>query len=109
MPNRVRQTVLAYVDMDKPFKLTCDASDNAIAHVLSQRDNEIRSSVIAYGGRSLSKTERKYNTTEKECLATIHAIKNNDTHLSHNRFTIHTDHRALCWLKNTKHKSARLT
>ena len=32
--------VLAYADMDKPFELTCDASDSAIGHVLSQRDNE---------------------------------------------------------------------
>ena len=64
--------------------------------------------IIAYGGRSLSKTERKYHTTEKECLAIIHAIKNNNTYLSHNRFAILTDHRALCWLNNTKHKSERL-
>ena len=100
--------VLAYADMDKPFELTCDASDSAIGHVLSQRDNENRLRVIAYGGRALSKTERKYHTTEKECLAIIHAIKNNDTYLSLNRFTIHTDHKALCWLQNTKHKSGRL-
>ena len=32
--------VLAYADMNKPFELTYDASDSAIGHVLSQRDEK---------------------------------------------------------------------
>ncbi|CAC5362607.1 Retrovirus-related Pol polyprotein from transposon 17.6 [Mytilus coruscus] len=100
--------ILAYADMNKPFEIICDASDYAIGHMLIQKDDQNRSRVIAYGGRSQGAAERKYHTTEKECLAIVNAIKNNDTYLSNNRFIIHTDHQALCWLQNTKHKSGRL-
>ena len=101
--------ILAYADMNKTFTITCDASDTAIGYILSQEDDQRRSRVIAYGGRSLSHTEKRYHTTEKECLAIVNAIKANDTYLAHNRFIIYTDHKALCWLQNTKHKSGRLS
>ena len=81
--------------MNKQFILTCDASDTAIGHILSQMDDQNRSRVIAYGGRSLSETERRYHTTEKECLAIIDAIKSNNTYLSHNKFIVYSDHQAL--------------
>ncbi|CAC5362568.1 unnamed protein product [Mytilus coruscus] len=99
--------ILAYADMNKPFEVICDASDYAIGHMLIQKDDQNRSRVIAYGGRSLGAAERKY-TTEKECLTIVNAIKNHDTYLSNNRFITHTDQQALCWLQNTKHKSGRL-
>ncbi|CAC5390632.1 unnamed protein product [Mytilus coruscus] len=71
--------ILAYADMNKPFEIICDASDYAIGHMLTQKDDQNRSRVIAYGGRSLCAAERKYHTTEKECLAIVNAIKNHDT------------------------------
>ena len=67
--------ILAFTDMNKQFILTCDASDTAIGHILSQMDDQNRSRVIGYGGRSLSEAERRYHTTEKKCLAIISAIK----------------------------------
>jgi hypothetical protein len=75
---------------------------------LSPKDNQNRTRVIAYGGRSLSATERRYHTREKECLAIINVIKTNDTYVSDNYFVVLTDYQALCWLQNTKHKSGRL-
>lgn len=79
--------ILVYADMNKPFEIFSDASDTAIGHILTQGDDENRLRIISFGGRSLSKTEKRYHTSEKECLAIIHAIKNNDTkqqvHYSH--------------------------
>ncbi|CAC5404338.1 unnamed protein product [Mytilus coruscus] len=53
--------VLAYPDMNKPFMLTCDASNSAIGFVLGQLDSQRKERVIAFGGKSLSKTEQHYN------------------------------------------------
>lgn len=62
--------VLAYPDHTRPFSLTTDASGTAIGYILGQRDR-----VIAYGGRSLNKHERKYPISEHEGLAIIEGIK----------------------------------
>jgi hypothetical protein len=88
--------ILAYADMNRQLTITCDASDTAIGYILSQKDNQQRTRVIAYGGRSLSATERRYHTTEKKCLAIINAIKTNNTYLSNNHCVVLTDHQALC-------------
>jgi len=53
--------------------------------------------VIAYGGRSLSKAEQIWSTTEQECLAVLEGIKQFRTYLSR-RFKIYTDHTALKYL-----------
>jgi hypothetical protein len=100
--------ILAYADLNRQLTITCDASNTAIGYILSPKDNQNRTRVIAYGGRSLSATERRYHTREKECLAIINVIKTNDTYVSDNYFVVLTDYQALCWLQNTKHKSGRL-
>ncbi|CAC5392664.1 Retrovirus-related Pol polyprotein from transposon 297 [Mytilus coruscus] len=56
--------VLAYPDMNKPFMLTCDASNSAIGFVLGQLDSQRKERVIAFGGKSLSKTEQPDNENE---------------------------------------------
>jgi len=81
--------------------LTCDASKTAIAYVLGQMDNQGREHVIAYGGRSLSKAEQIWSTTEQECLAVLDGIKQFRTYLSR-RFKIYTDHKALEYLMDQK-------
>ncbi|CAC5404335.1 Retrovirus-related Pol polyprotein from transposon 297,Retrovirus-related Pol polyprotein from transposon opus,Retrovirus-related Pol polyprotein from transposon 17.6 [Mytilus coruscus] len=56
--------VLAYPDMNKPFMLTCDASNSAIGFVLGQLDSQRKECVIAFGGKSLSKTEQPDDENE---------------------------------------------
>ncbi|CAC5410503.1 Retrovirus-related Pol polyprotein from transposon 297,Retrovirus-related Pol polyprotein from transposon 17.6 [Mytilus coruscus] len=43
-------SVLAYPDMNKPFMLTCDASNSAIGFVLGQLDSQRVERLIAFGG-----------------------------------------------------------
>ncbi|VDI10852.1 Hypothetical predicted protein [Mytilus galloprovincialis] len=69
----VNAPVLSYPDLDKPFILTCDASDTAIAFVLGQLNSDNKEYAIAYGNKSLTKEE------------------------------LITDHNALVWLKSAKH------
>ena len=100
--------ILAYPDHNKSFILTADASGTAIGYILGQLDDNNYERVIAYGGRSLNKAERKYNITERECLAIIEGIKTYHVYLAGQPFKVYTDHVALKWLKNIKQSTGRL-
>ncbi|KAH0814473.1 hypothetical protein GEV33_008319 [Tenebrio molitor] len=66
--------ILSCPDFNHPFTLQCDAIDIGIGAVLTHNfDGNER--VICYLSRALSLTERKYSTTEKECLSVIYAIE----------------------------------
>lgn len=53
-------------------------------------------------------SQRKYHTTEKECLAVILGIENFRPYIEGSHFTVITDHHSLLWLKNLKDPSGRL-
>ncbi|KMQ89530.1 enzymatic polyprotein endonuclease reverse [Lasius niger] len=70
----LNEPILQYPDFDKEFLLTTDASDEGIGAILSQ--GKIGSDLpIAYASRTLNKAERNYDTTEKELLAIVWAVK----------------------------------
>lgn len=90
----VSPPILKYPDFDKPFLLTTDASNEALGAVLSQ--GEIGSDQpIAYASRTLSKSERNYDTTEKEYLAIVWGVRNFRSYLLSNPFKVYTDHKPL--------------
>ena len=99
--------VLAYPNMNAPFRLYTDASDFAVGGVLCQEQDGIER-VISYAGRSLDKAQRNYGITEKECLALIFSIKHFDCYLRSTKFTAVVDHIALKWLKDIKQPTGRL-
>lgn len=99
----VTAPVLGYPDLDRHFILACDSSDVAIGYVLSQLDSENKEYAIAYGNKTLTKEERNYNTSEKECLAILKGNEAYRPYLANKHFTVVTDHKALVWLKSAKH------
>ena len=90
----VAPPILAHPDFSKAFVLDTDASDQAIGAVLSQIiDGQER--VIAYGSRTLTKSERPYCVTRKELLALVHFVKYYRHFLFGKTFTVRTDHGSL--------------
>ena len=57
---------------------------------------------MAYGGKSLSDAEKRYHTSEKECLAIIRGVEAYRPYLVNSHFTVVTDHNALTCLKTAK-------
>lgn len=99
--------ILQYPDFSRSVIVTTDASNVAIGAILSQ--GNIGSHLpISYISRTLNKAERNYNTTEKELLAIIWAVKQFRPYLFGCRFTVVTDHKPLTWLFNVKDPGARL-
>ena len=57
---------------------------------------------MAYASKILSRTQRRYYTTNKELLAVITACEQIRYYLLGRHFTIATDHSSLTWLRRFK-------
>ncbi|KMQ83357.1 enzymatic polyprotein endonuclease reverse [Lasius niger] len=99
--------VLKYPDFSEEFNVTTDASDYAIGAVLSQGPVG-NDRPVAYASRILSRAEQNYNTTEKELLAIIWAVKHFRPYIYGTKFKIITDHKPLIWLFNVTDPGSRL-
>jgi hypothetical protein len=94
----VSSDVCAYPDFSKPFDLDVDASGVAIGTCLSQNGK-----VIAYGGRVLSDSERRYDATHREAaLAVVYGCRKYRTHLLGKKFNVYPDHNPLVHVMKSK-------
>lgn len=85
---------LGYYDPKDRTILITDASGVGLGAVLVQiKNNNTR--VISYASRSLSETEQRYPTIEKEALAIIWAVERFKIYLLGISFVLETDHRPL--------------
>jgi len=99
--------VLKYPDFTEEFIVTTDASAFAIGAVLSQ-GKVGNDRPIAYASRVLTRAEQNYNTTEKELLAIVWAVKHFRPYVYGTKFKIVTDHKPLIWLFNVNDPGSRL-
>lgn len=105
----VSEPVLVPPDFDKEFTIQCDASDVGIAGVLTQIDSDGNERVVSYYSKKLTKAEKKYTVTEKECLAVLKSVEHFRPYIELRHFKIITDHHSLVWLQNLKDPSGRLS
>jgi len=90
--------MLIHPNFSKPFVLTTDASDKALGFTLFQEADGKLLPVI-YGGRTLTKAEKNYCTTDKELLGCYFAVKKCEFYLLGNEYALYTDHEPLIHLR----------
>jgi hypothetical protein len=100
-------TRLAYPDNSKPFEIHPDDCDYGIGADLVQKNAE-GERPIAFASRLLTKAERNYSITEKECLVLVWAVKKFHSYIWGAEVKVVTDHHALCWLITKKDLAGRL-
>ncbi|KAG1177351.1 hypothetical protein G6F36_010832 [Rhizopus arrhizus] len=99
--------VLATPDMEKPFRIECDASDFAIGAVLLQEENGIWKP-LAFESKKLSQAERNYPAQERELLSILHALRTWRCFVEGNEYQVFTDHLPLKYLRSQNKPTPRL-
>ena len=88
------KTLLNYIKPNLETAIAVDASNDAIAGVLQQREDGVWKP-ISFFSRKLSTTEKKYSTFSKELLAIFACIKTFRVYVEGTQFHILTDHQPL--------------
>ena len=85
---------------DLHFEVETDASDHAIAGILSQNGRP-----VAYFSRRLNATERNYPSVEKEATACVEAIRKWSCFLKGKYFSLYTDQRSVSFIFDRRSRS----
>ena len=88
------------IDETVPFTVETDASDFAIAATLNQNGKP-----VAFHARTLSSTEQKHSSVEKEAYAVIEALRKWKYLLLGKHFNLVTDQRSVSLMLDLKHPS----
>uniref|UniRef100_A0A3B3R7C8 Reverse transcriptase/retrotransposon-derived protein RNase H-like domain-containing protein n=1 Tax=Paramormyrops kingsleyae TaxID=1676925 RepID=A0A3B3R7C8_9TELE len=84
--------ILLFPDFAKPFFLHTDACNAGLGAALMQHDSSGREIAVAFASRTLHKAERKYSTSEKECLAVVWALEYFRPYVEGSLVTVYSDH-----------------
>jgi hypothetical protein len=84
---------LAMHDMEKPFSIYCDASDQRLGFVLMQDFH-----VEVYASRQLRKHEMHYLTHDLELAVVVHTLKIWNHYLMGKRCELYTNHKSLKYI-----------
>ena len=99
--------VLKLVDYSRPFMLETDTSSDGLGAVLLQEGEDGKLHPVAYGSRSLTKTERNYHLGKTKFLMLKWAIMDHfKEYLIYQPFVVQTDNNPLTCLFTTPNLDA---
>ena len=83
--------MLKFYNVEEEVTLQTDASDKGLGAFLLQNGQS-----VAFASRTLSKTEQRYATIEKECLAIVFGCERFNQYLARlDKINVETDHKPL--------------
>lgn len=100
--------VLTLFDPTLDTLLCTDASQVGLGAVLMQKTLSNEKRTIAFWSMKLNDTERRYHSTDLECMSVFKAIEHFKVYLDGRHFIVITDCACLSWLFNLKESKARL-
>ena len=100
------EPVLAAPNFDKPFVISCDASDYAVGCIL-ETESEGKMHPCAYASRTLRGPELRYSAYDKELTAIVYACNQFYYYIYGRHFKVITDHLPLKHLFSTKKPDPR--
>ena len=93
----INSTTLAYPSVTAEIALCTDASDSHIGAVLQQRENDQEGwQPLGFFSKKCSPRERGQSIFYRELLAIYKSLKYFQFMITGNKFTIYTDHAAIC-------------
>ena len=95
-----RCPLMYFLDDDSPIQLYTDASDYGIRGVLYQDVGQVWRP-IAFVSKLLSSTQINWSTMRKEAYAIFHCCQQFDSLIRDRKFTIHTDHQNITFMKQS--------
>jgi hypothetical protein len=85
-----------------PYEVVTNASDLGLGRVLLQEGH-----LVAFESRKLNSAELNYQTTEKEMLVVVHALRVWRCYLESAEFTVYTDHMSNTYFQTQPNLSRR--
>ena len=98
--NDIVKASLQAIDHSETFTVESDASDHALAATLSQNGRP-----VAFFSRSLSDSEKRHSTIEKEACAIVEALRKWRHYLIGRYFILITDQKSVSFMFNQSHTS----
>ena len=99
---------MAYFDPQSATELLVDASPVGLGAMLTQRNANNVTSVVALASRALTAVEQRYSQTEREALAITWAVSHFHLYLYGGPFMVITDHKPLVPLFNNSNAKPSL-
>ena len=103
--------ILGLPQHDRPHMIDCDASEYAVGVVLLQQQDDDKPNewaTVGYYSKTLSKEQRNYSASERECYAVVWGVLTLRPYLEGGHFIVRTDHQALRWMMTVSDAAARL-
>lgn len=95
---RLQEAVLYNPVVGDTFKLETDASDIAVAGIVSCSTNKEGWRPVEFMSKTLNSTQRRWPVHEREAFAIVESLRKFDVYLRGRQFEVFTDNSSLQWM-----------